>query len=213
MNSAEMTEILIKRSGKICTVSDLKKIFEKRYSQIRSRLINGRWIKPLLLFDGIYYVCDPEERAYKSYKLSRFEVLVAVLNKSLKNWYFGRITALHHLNGTQQASSAYYVINNKYSMKIKSKFFGEIVFTKISVVNTYGLIKIRYGNLEYFLSSMERTLTDYLYLYNSGAIKKEYILKLFKENKYSRKKLQKTIVKCYPKASAIKMFSVIGEIK
>jgi hypothetical protein len=129
MNGDIISEVLIKRDKKICTSSDIRKIFKANYLVTISRLINSKWLLPIKNFKGFYYVCDTEERQKGFRKLDGLEILVRTLNILFGDeWYFGRISSLALSGNIDQAISVYYVFNKKLSKEIKSKIMGMVIF-------------------------------------------------------------------------------------
>jgi len=190
----------------------LKELLGAKYLSYISSLTNTRWILPVGGFRGIYYVLDPEERQKKTFKLSKFQILIIVLDRILDgDWYFGRITALHLHGAIHQPVSTHYILNQKYSRKVRSKMLGELVFVKTSGnINKHsGIITMAYKGRPYNLSTIERTITDYIYLYLHGHTSRTALIKLQNSVHFDKNKLVRIISAGYPKYDAKRMHSLI----
>ena len=212
MENIDISRYLIKRYGKICTSADIKEKFGNNYLHYISKLTNTWWIRPLPVFRGVYYILDPEEKQMRIFRQTKFQILVNVLNRAMKdNWYFSRSTALHLLGAINQPVSKYYIANSRISKRVMSKFFGELIFVKTSgrFGAGYGVISKNYKDSTYSVSTPERILADYLYIYVHGHITKNVLLKLKNSLKYNGTELQRIVTEAYPRLSSIKMLSLI----
>lgn len=216
MRYVDLIEVLIKRNKKVCSSKDLLSLFGKDYINLISRMTKTKWLIPLNIFRGVYYVVEPDERSKNILKMSSFRILIMVLNKKLgRDWYFGRLTALHLLGIIHQPVSIYYVFNKKNSKTVESKLFGKVVFTKTSakITNSCGVKQKEYQKEPYNLSTTERTVADYLYLYVHGHVNKKLLRRTCSVLFPDQSRLRKTILGCYPKKSAIKMLTSMRLIK
>ncbi|MFH1221866.1 MAG: hypothetical protein V1492_02140 [Candidatus Micrarchaeota archaeon] len=210
MDSALVSEVLIKTGKRVCSSRDIAGISKTEYLKAITKLINTKWIYPLEGFKGIYYVLDSEEREGQFLKLDSFTVLIRALNIYLGNqWYFGRITALSLSGLINQPVSTYYILNKKHSKEIVSSIFGKVVFVKTTadIIHSCGLTKVKYQGIEYQLCGTERNMADYLYSYVHGHANKEQLIELYRRYKISKEKLIEISLRCYPKRSAIKMLA------
>lgn len=143
-----------------------------------------------------------------------FQILIRVLSIRFGDeWYFGRVTALSLSGVIHQPVSTYYVINKHRSKVIDSKLFGKVVLIKISA-NTgkpYGVLEQSYRGIPYYLSSIQRNLTDYLYLYTHGHADLDQIKDIYMNYRgmMNQDDLLELMYKCYQKNSAIKMVFVL----
>lgn len=192
-------------------------ISPEKYLTTIARLLNTNWIARIQGFRGLYYVLDSEERQKEFYKLDNFQILIkALITRFGTEWYFGRITAASLSGLINQPVSTYYIINKKTSKTIDSKLFGKLVLIKISgnFGKIYGITANEYRGTQYFISSTERNLSDYLYLYVHGYAEKEQIKALYNGSSglIDKSKVIELIFKCYPRRSALKMISVFRSV-
>ena len=216
MDADAISEVLLKRNKKICTLKDILALTSKAtYLSTLSKLINSKWIIPIKGFRGVYYVVDPEEHLRSYFKLSNFQVLIKVLNAVLGNeWYFGRMSALNILGLIHQPVSTYYVINKKFSKEFTSRIFGKIILVNSSakLISSCGILTKKYKGDNYKVCTVERNMADYLYFYVHGHSDKEQIENFYKNYIPDKKKVINIIARCYPKESAIKMKTAIGTV-
>lgn len=214
IKGSQISEILLRRGGKICTSADIRDIAKEKYIYEIGRLTGSRWIVPIKGFKGVYYVQEPDERERGFYKIRGFPVLLGVFNAVFgRDWYFGGVSALSLLGLTHQPLSVNYVFNSKYSKTIESAFFGKVVLVKTSASmgRMCGIVTKEYLGTPYRVSGLERNLADYLYLHVHGHASREHISKLYINHKSSidRDSVVEIIFRCYPKKSAMKMMSVL----
>lgn len=106
MKNVDLSEILIKRYGKICTSGDFQELFGNGYLSQISKMTNSGWIVPLGVFKGVYYIVDPDEREKNTFRMDSFQILINALNRAIgREWYFGKVTALHLLGVIHQPVS------------------------------------------------------------------------------------------------------------
>ena len=212
MENIDISRYLIKRYGKICTSADLKEKFGNKYMHYIAKLTNTWWIRPLPIFRGVYYILDPEEKQMRLFRQTKFQIHINVLNKVMKsNWYFSRSTALHLLGAINQPVSKYYIANSKISKRVRSKFFGELIFVKTrgKIGTKYGVISKKYKDSTYTVGTVERIIADYLYIYVHGHITKKVLLNQRNSLKYDETELKRIVAESYPRLSSIKMLSLI----
>ena len=87
---------------------------------------------------------------------------------------------------------------------------GRLIFVKTSIgMKNCGINNANYQGINYKISSKERTLSDYLYLYVHGHITKNHINKMLNTLQVDKNNLIKILLSCYPKHSSKKMLSLI----
>jgi predicted transcriptional regulator of viral defense system len=205
MNVRTLTEILIKNKKKVCTSRDIFEASGQKSMNLLSNLTNSGWVKPIKKFRGVYYVLDPDEREKKYLKEGRFAILCRCLNTVLGDqWYFGRISAIYLLGIINQPVSEYYIFNRRYSKPIESDMLGKAVFVKTAAKMELGIMRKDYRGIPYNVSSIERTVADYIYLHLNGNVSKEEMERSLKYE-ISKESLLKTIMSGYPSKAAIKM--------
>lgn len=205
LDAKTLTEILIKNKKKVCTSKDIFEISGEKSMKMLSNLINSNRIKPIKKFRGVYYVLDPDEREKKYLKEGNFAILCRCLNTVLGNqWYFGRISAIYLLGIINQPVSEYCVFNRKYSKSIESDMLGKVILIKTAAKMEIGITRKDYQGIPYNVSSIERTVADYIYLHLNGKVTKEEMERSLKYE-ISKESLLKAIMSGYSDKAAVKM--------
>ncbi|MFW9867666.1 MAG: hypothetical protein ACFFEN_16345 [Candidatus Thorarchaeota archaeon] len=167
----------IKQDNKeFLTSEELKKYCKDLYFNYRiisNYLISRGYL--INIIDNIYYVKSLDEINKKKLKYSVLELVAKALeNTYVTNWYYGFYTALKLMNINYKNQDEFvYLINDKIlknkPIKILGKRFRFLNF-KNSFFN-FGLIngKIRYSDLE-------KTILDFLYLWESNHTNENRIL-------------------------------------
>ena len=135
----------------------------------------------LEILDGVFYVKNAEEFQTKELKYTQYELVSKVLAlKNVNNWYFGLNTALtFDLDEKNDVffdnnTSIDYIINDRFSINkpviINGVKFLFLVFKK-ELLN-FGIK----DNGKYRYSNLEKTILDYVYLYNSNQVREGKIL-------------------------------------
>lgn len=143
-------------------LNSIRDVIHNDPSQIFNSL---RRIKKIeYLFQNYYYINSEEERVRGIKKYSMFELIAVVLNKLNIKWYFGLHTANDINKVVWQPSKTIYIINNKFSKKIKidnqSIHFHKM---KKELINNYQIHKTR-NRIQLHISNNEKTLEDFVYL-------------------------------------------------
>ncbi|MFH2100470.1 MAG: hypothetical protein ABII71_00065 [Candidatus Micrarchaeota archaeon] len=215
MDNVTISEVLIKRNKRVCTSKDIAELTsEKEYLKKISSLINTNWIVPVG-FRGIYYVKDPEERSRSFLKLDNFQILNKVLNIAFGDeWYFGRITSLSLSGRIHQPVSTYYILNKRFSRTFTSDILGKVFLMKTSagISGKCGILAKKHAGETFYLCSIERNIADYIYSYVHSPADKKQIAEMCRKYLPDKEKLVDTIIRCYPRASAIKMVSIVKEV-
>lgn len=215
MKNVDLSELLIKRHGKICTSSDLQELFGNGYLSQISRMTNSGWIVPLGLFRGMYYVLDPAEREKNSFGMDGFQILIIALNRALgREWYFGRMTALHLLGIVHQPVSVSYIMNRKYRKSVSAKVLGEVVFSKTSLLITAscGIENREYRGVSYSISNPERTMIDYIGSYLQGHTTRDEIVSISSLLSADKNEMRVILSRCNRKVLAERVESVVESI-
>jgi len=215
MRNVDVSDILVKRCGKVCTSNDIREIFGSGCFGRISRMINSGWILPLKVFKGTYYVLDSDEREKEIFKMDGFEILAIVLNISLgKEWYFGKMTALHLMGAVHQPVSISYVMNKKYRKSAKSEILGDLVFSKTSlpIGAGCGIEKWNYRGASYRVSTPERTMIDYIQSYLQGHVARQELTRIRPLISVDKCEAERIISRCHRESSAKKIKSVMESI-
>ena len=215
MRNVDLSEILIKRHGKICTSSDFQELFGNDYLSPISRMTNSGWIVPLKVFRGVYYILDPDEREKNTFGMDGFQILIIVLNGALgKEWYFGRMTALHLLGIVHQPVSVSYALNKRYRKSARSKVLGEVVFSKTSLPITVscGIENREYRGASYSISNPERTMIDYIRSYLQGHTTRDELGRINSLLFADKNEMRRMISRCHRNVLAERVESVVESI-
>jgi len=136
-------------------------------------IIRAGVIKPVI-FKGIYYVLDREERDLEKIKADPLETIARACNIRLgETWYFGLATALK-LSGDweQQTQTLVTIISKKRVQRAKTSFAGmSVEFKQLSSV-PFGEQVQKSGAIRY--SKPARTVLDYFYFSARNRESKEY---------------------------------------
>jgi hypothetical protein len=129
------------------------------------------------IFQGYYYINIEEERIKGIKQYSIFEQIAVVLNKLNIKWYFGLYTANDINKVVWQPSKKIYVINNKYSKKIKLEG-QEIIFHKMKkkLIKDYKTHKTK-NRIQLNISNNIKTLEDFNYFKKKVPIELRNIVK------------------------------------
>jgi len=213
MRNVDVCEILIKRHGKVCTSGDLRELFGNEYLSLISRMTKSGWIVPLRIARGLYYVLGPGERERGSLGMDGFQILILALNRALgREWYFGRMTALHLLGVVHQPVSVSYVLNRKHRRSAGSEVLGDVVFLKTSlpITSSCGIESREYHGAHYSISSPERTMMDYVSSYLQGHTTREELVRISSMLSPDEKKMRALASQCHGKTERVE--SVIEAI-
>ncbi|MGQ4875393.1 MAG: type IV toxin-antitoxin system AbiEi family antitoxin domain-containing protein [Promethearchaeia archaeon] len=168
-----------------------------KYENVINYLLSRGYL--MRIFKGIFYVKSLEELKFGYRKYSYLEIIKNGLElKNVKNWYFGLYTALKLNNATHEYFTIDYVISeNLYRSKIINIGGRKFRFIKLKPeLLNFGIIndKFRYSDLE-------KTILDFIYLWNYNSIEKKKILLNISEykNNLNEKKI-KNYAKNYPKS-------------
>jgi hypothetical protein len=143
------------------------------YRIISNYLISRGYL--LKILDNIYYVKSFDEFNKKKLKYSDLELVAKALESTnVTNWYYGLYTALKLMNINYHSQDEFvYLINDKIlknkPLKILKRRFRFFNF-KYSFFN-FGLIN---GTIKY--SNLEKTILDFLYLWESNHTNENIIL-------------------------------------
>ncbi len=193
-------------------ITKVAKTFGFEPKIVRQGLVRGKYILPIH-FDGIYYLLDPDEFSTKFLKNRSLEIVASACTYAMgENWYYGLSSALY-LNGQiNQSPSEFIIITNRRQQTAFS--FCETNF-KIRRSSTkdylFGIEKN--GELRY--SSLERTLTDYLY-FDIKQSKQKYAIRICKDILQSSpnvtKKLKHKLIRIYPKPYNIAVLRAVQQV-
>jgi hypothetical protein len=165
LSKSQKIELIDSIGEKIVTKEDiLKRICDVMQDNSIKTFNSLRKIKKLdYLFQNYYYINSEEERIKGIKQYSVFELIAVVLNKLNVKWYFGLNTANDLNKVVWQPSKNIYVINNKYSKKIKLEN-QEVVFHKIKRSLVISYIKHKTKNrIQLNISNNDKTLVDFKY--------------------------------------------------
>ncbi len=166
----------------IITTKTIQGYSNKKYYEV-GKVINYLTSQGYILkiLNNMFYVKDIDEFNKKELKYSQHELIAKALElKNAKNWYFGLHTALtFELSENNDVffkndTSIDYIINDRISVKkpliINGDKFSFLVFKKELLnfgVKDHGIF--RYSNLE-------KTILDFIYLYNCNHVREGKIL-------------------------------------
>jgi len=179
-NAGRVYNVLLERNSaaktKVVSTDDIRaasKFLKLEASTVLPSLIRSGVIEPVI-FKGIYYVRDREERDLKKIKADPLETIAEACNIRLgETWYFGLATALK-LSGEweQQTLTTATVISKKRVQRSKTSFAGMAVeFKQLSSV-PFGEQVQKDGAIRY--SKPPRTILDYFYFSARNSESKEY---------------------------------------
>lgn len=186
----KISEIIIRevslKGKKIITAAELKSVCDRYgfdFRKTKVSLLNKGYL--VTIFRGIYYLKDYNEKKTGVIKYSANELLsLGLVEKGVKNWYFGLNTALKMLNLTHELFPVNYVLNDRFNRTRPLEILGaKFLFRKIKTplfssgikeTTTLSRILIRY-------SDAEKTLLDMAYLYRLSGKTESAIMSLIKE--------------------------------
>ncbi len=132
------------------------------------------------VLNDMFYLTDVDEFQKKELKYSQYELISKALAfKNINTWYFGLNTALtfdsNEKNDVffENNKNINYVINNRFSgdkLIINGDIFSFLIFKK-ELLN-FGIK----DNGKYRYSNLEKTILDYVYLYNSNQVREGKII-------------------------------------
>ena len=200
MNSTVLLKKFYIENKEFVKANEIKEycdILNLNYNNITNYFISRGYITRI--FRGIFYVKSLEELKLAKTKYSYLELVKKGLElKNIKNWYFSLYTALKLNNISHDYFAINYVISDSfYRSKIINIDGNKFRFIKIKpeLVN-FG---IKENGFRY--SDSEKTVLDFIYLWNYNSVLKNKILMDISEykNYLSDKKIREYAEK-YPKS-------------
>ncbi len=202
--------VLMAKPGRVVTSGELRrtcKALKIKYKTVLAGLARSGALIPLL-FKGVYYVRDRNERDLGVVKTGALDALASACNLKLgKGWYFGLSTALFLSGAWGQQTQTVATIITKKRIQRKSSFAGlKVEFRQLAGVSFDAGVRQK-GNLRY--SEPARTVADYGYFGARDKKSLELARAVFAEvaaKAGGRKKLiQRTraLISKYPKLYAV----------
>jgi predicted transcriptional regulator of viral defense system len=141
------------------------------YNTIRNLISRGYLVR---IFKGIFYVKSFEEVKMGGMKYSHLELVSKGMElKGISNWYFGLYTALRLNNATHEHFTVDYVVNDTL-FRAKPINIAGYRFRFIKVKKS--LLEFGIKEEKHRYSDLEKTLLDFIYLWNYSSVPKEKIV-------------------------------------
>lgn len=194
--AGKVYNVLLERNDQVLETKEIRaacELLKLDFTTVLVGLTRAEVLEPVV-FKGVYYVRNREEKDLKTVKGDPLEVVAKACNLRLKaGWYYGLSSALKILGAwDQQTLASLTVISKKRVNRANASFAGMTVEFKLSGVPFNAHVRTK-GVIRY--SDPTRTLLDYAYF---GAVNKESVdyaktvLKELAKTKIGEEKLLKS---------------------